>query len=80
MIVVGVLGAVMMKLLALIEGACSDGGNTLTRPAPSRRELAVLSAVGAIAFFGVWHLVASSGLMTKLVLPSPLDVITSCLA
>ncbi|MGA7386644.1 MAG: ABC transporter permease subunit, partial [Pseudolabrys sp.] len=53
--------------------------DTLARPAPSRRELAVLSAVGAIAFFGVWHLVASSGLMTKLVLPSPLDVITSCL-
>jgi NitT/TauT family transport system permease protein len=53
--------------------------DSLTRPVPSRRELTVLSVVGAVAFFGAWQLVDSSGLVTKLVLPSPVAVIASCL-
>ena len=35
--------------------------------------------MGAIILFGAWQLVAMSGLVTKLVLPSPVEVLTSCL-
>lgn len=52
--------------------------NGLARPAPSRRELALLTVSGAIAFFGLWQLIATSGLVSKFVLPSPIDVIASC--
>ncbi len=50
----------------------------LGRSAPERRELLMLSIVGALIFFGTWQFVAESGFVTKLVLPSPLDVVTSC--
>jgi ABC-type nitrate/sulfonate/bicarbonate transport system permease component len=53
--------------------------DSLARTAPSRRELAMLWVVGAVVFFGLWQLVAGSGLVTRLVLPSPLDVVTACL-
>lgn len=53
--------------------------DTLGRSAPSRRELAILSMVGAIVFFGTWQLVGMSGVVPKLVLPSPLEVVTSSL-
>ena len=43
--------------------------------APSRRELALLSAAGALAFFGLWQALAVSGLVPKVVLPSPLEVV-----
>lgn len=52
---------------------------SLARPAPQRRELFTLSIVGAVVFFGAWQLLAMSGLVSKLVLPSPVDVMTSCL-
>ena len=52
-----------------------------TRPAlrwaatPSSGELASLSLVGAVAFFGGWQLIAMSGLVSQYVLPSPLSVL-----
>ena len=39
-----------------------------------RKDLLGLSAVGFAAFFGIWALVAASGLVPKLFLPSPLAV------
>jgi ABC-type nitrate/sulfonate/bicarbonate transport system permease component len=53
--------------------------DSLARTAPSRGELAMLWVVGAVVFFGLWQLVAGSGLVTRLVLPSPVDVVTACL-
>ena len=51
--------------------------NGLARPAPSRRELALLTIAGTIAFFGLWQIIGMSGLVSKFVLPSPADVIVS---
>jgi ABC-type nitrate/sulfonate/bicarbonate transport system permease component len=42
---------------------------------PSSRELACLSIVGAVIFFGGWQLIAMSGLVSQYVLPSPLAVL-----
>jgi ABC-type nitrate/sulfonate/bicarbonate transport system permease component len=42
---------------------------------PSSGELASLSLVGAVAFFGGWQLIAMSGLVSQYVLPSPLSVL-----
>jgi ABC-type nitrate/sulfonate/bicarbonate transport system permease component len=45
--------------------------------APSRRELALLSAAGALAFFGLWHAQALSGVVPKVELPEPLEVVAT---
>ena len=42
---------------------------------PSSRELAFLSLVGAVFFFGGWQLIAMSGLVSQYILPSPLAVL-----
>jgi ABC-type nitrate/sulfonate/bicarbonate transport system permease component len=42
---------------------------------PSSGELACLSFVGAVTFFGGWQLIAVSGLVSQYVLPSPLAVL-----
>src|SRR5262249_35481439 len=42
---------------------------------PSSRELAFLSLVGAVIFFGGWQLIAMSGLVSQYILPSPLAVL-----
>jgi ABC-type nitrate/sulfonate/bicarbonate transport system permease component len=47
---------------------------------PSRRELALLSLAGTAIFFGLWQILAISGLVSKFVLPSPADVIAAGLA
>ena len=49
----------------------------LTRPRPSRREIALLSLAGALTFFGLWLAVALSGLVPKVVLPSPIEVVAT---
>jgi ABC-type nitrate/sulfonate/bicarbonate transport system permease component len=46
---------------------------------PSRRELAALSLTGAAVFFGLWQALASSGLVSNFVLPSPSDVVITIL-
>ena len=43
--------------------------------APSSGELACLSPLGAVIFFGGWQLIAMSGLVSQYVLPSPLAVL-----
>ncbi|HXN15226.1 MAG TPA: ABC transporter permease [Usitatibacter sp.] len=43
-------------------------------PALPHRQLALLTVAGFAGFFGVWALVASSGLVQALFLPSPLEV------
>lgn len=43
--------------------------------APSSGELAFLTLVGAVVFFGGWQLIAMSGLVSQYVLPSPLAVL-----
>jgi NitT/TauT family transport system permease protein len=48
---------------------------TLTGRSIARWELALLSVAGATVFFGVWQGLASSGLVSKFVLPSPAEVI-----
>jgi len=47
---------------------------TMSRTAKSG-ELLLLTALGAVLFFGGWQLVAASGLVSKQVLPSPLAVL-----
>jgi NitT/TauT family transport system permease protein len=42
--------------------------------AMTRRELAILTAAGFAAFFLVWELVAASGMVQRLFLPSPPEV------
>ncbi|MFY9839046.1 MAG: hypothetical protein WAK55_21735, partial [Xanthobacteraceae bacterium] len=42
---------------------------------PSSGELACLSVVGAVLFFGGWQFIAISGLVSQYVLPSPLAVL-----
>jgi NitT/TauT family transport system permease protein len=49
----------------------------LTRRRTGRGELALLSVAGTIVFFGCWQGVAASGLVSKFVLPSPAEVITT---
>lgn len=44
---------------------------------PSRTELALLSGVGFVLFFGIWYGVAASGLVSPRFLPSPLAVLES---
>src|SRR5436189_5848300 len=39
-----------------------------------RRDFLVLTALGFIGFFGIWALIAASGLVPRLFLPSPLAV------
>ena len=41
---------------------------------PSRGELALFSLAGSAIFFGLWQILASSGLVSKFVLPSPAEV------
>jgi ABC-type nitrate/sulfonate/bicarbonate transport system permease component len=48
---------------------------TLTGRPIARWELALLSIAGATVFFGLWQGLASSGLVSKFVLPSPAEVI-----
>jgi ABC-type nitrate/sulfonate/bicarbonate transport system permease component len=48
---------------------------TLTGRPIARWELVLLSVAGAIVFFGLWQGLASSGLVSKFVLPSPAEVI-----
>jgi NitT/TauT family transport system permease protein len=43
--------------------------------APTRRELIALSLVGAVVFFGGWHVASASGLVSPRVLPAPLSVL-----
>ena len=45
----------------------------------SRRELALLSLLGAGLFFGFWQMLAISGLVSKFVLPSPGEVLIAAL-
>ena len=45
----------------------------------SRRELALLSLLGAALFFGFWQMLAISGLVSKFVLPSPSEVLIAAL-
>ena len=45
------------------------------RAAPSWVELTVLSVLGALIFFGTWQLVATMGVVSPHVLPSPIAVI-----
>ena len=45
-------------------------------PRLSRREFIVLSALGLAGFFALWTLLAASGLVPKLFLPSPFAVAT----
>jgi NitT/TauT family transport system permease protein len=46
----------------------------LMRRAPPRLDLVLLSVAGGIVFFGLWQIVAMSAVVSKLVLPSPVDV------
>jgi ABC-type nitrate/sulfonate/bicarbonate transport system permease component len=41
---------------------------------PRRAELVCFSLAGAAIFFGLWQILAVSGLVSKFVLPSPIDV------
>jgi ABC-type nitrate/sulfonate/bicarbonate transport system permease component len=47
----------------------------LTTVRPSRREIALLSLAGTAIFFGLWQILAISGLVSKFVLPSPAEVV-----
>jgi len=47
---------------------------------PSRREIALLSLAGTAIFFGLWQVLAVSGLVSKFVLPSPAEVVVAGLA
>jgi ABC-type nitrate/sulfonate/bicarbonate transport system permease component len=44
---------------------------------PGRGELALLSLAGATIFFGLWQILAISGLVSKFVLPSPGEVVVA---
>jgi NitT/TauT family transport system permease protein len=50
---------------------------TLTGRPIVRWELAILSIAGATVFFGLWQGLASSGLVSKFVLPSPAEVMVA---
>jgi ABC-type nitrate/sulfonate/bicarbonate transport system permease component len=43
----------------------------------SRGELALLSLAGTTIFFGLWQILAVSGLVSKFVLPSPAEVVVA---
>jgi len=49
----------------------------LTALRPRRGELALLSLAGTAIFFGLWQILAISGLVSKFVLPSPTEVIVA---
>jgi ABC-type nitrate/sulfonate/bicarbonate transport system permease component len=46
----------------------------------SRRESALLSLAGTMIFFGLWQILAVSGLVSKFVLPSPSEVVSAGVA
>jgi ABC-type nitrate/sulfonate/bicarbonate transport system permease component len=44
---------------------------------PHRWEIALLSLAGAAIFFGLWQALASSGLVSRFVLPTPAEVLSA---
>ena len=42
---------------------------------PSGLELTLVTLAGAVAFFGLWQILAMSGFVPKVVLPSPVEVV-----
>jgi NitT/TauT family transport system permease protein len=53
---------------------------TLTGARLGRGELALLSLGGTAMFFGLWQILAMSGLVSKFVLPSPAEVVLAGLS
>jgi NitT/TauT family transport system permease protein len=49
--------------------------HALSASRPRRFELTLVTCAGAVAFFGLWQIVAVSGLLPKVVLPSPAEVV-----